>query len=83
MSRHQYTIRGVPDHIDKAVREKAATYGQSLNTVALEALERGLGLSAEATRYHDLDRLSGSWVEDLEFDRAIEQMDVIDDEKWS
>jgi plasmid stability protein len=78
----QYTLRGVPDHVDRAIRERAASDGQSLNTVALEAMERGLGLSKQVTRFHDLDHLAGSWVDDPEFDRVIAEMDVIDDELW-
>ncbi len=43
----QYTLRGVPDHVDRALRERAATYGRSLNRVALEALELGLDWSGK------------------------------------
>jgi hypothetical protein len=79
----QYTIRGVSEHIDHLVRERAAKYGKSLNTVALEALERGLGVAKEPVRHHDLDHLAGTWVEDPEFDRVVAEMDVVDDELWS
>ena len=84
-SRHkaQYTLRGVPDHVDRALRERAASYGWSLNRVALEALEQGLGLEREERRFHDLDHLAGTWVEDPAFDQAIAEMDVIDEESWS
>lgn len=79
----QYTIRGVPDAIDSVVRERAQKYGKSMNAVALEALERGLGLTADAPRFHDLDHLAGSWVKDAEFDRVIDEMDVVDDGLWA
>ena len=46
--------------------------------MALRALERGLGLAEEQPRYHDLDDLSGTWVDDPEFDRAIEAMDQVE-----
>ena len=84
-SRHttQYTLRGVPDHVDRALREKAASYGRSLNRVALEALEQGLGLEQQQRRFHDLDDLAGTWVDDPGFDRVIAEMDAIDEELWS
>ena len=50
--------------------------------MALRALERGLGLAEEQPRYHDLDDLAGTWVDDPEFDRAIEAMDQVDPELW-
>jgi plasmid stability protein len=81
--RNQYTIRGVPETIDSVVRERAQKYGKSMNAVALEALERGLGLTAESPRFHDLDHLAGTWVKDEAFDRAIDEMDVVDEELWS
>lgn len=84
MSRRQtqYTIRGVPAEVDNALRERARRYGRSLNAVALEALERGLGLTPDPARHHDLDSLAGTWVDDTGFDRAIEEMDRVDDEQW-
>ena len=78
----QYTIRGVPEHVDHALREQAARYGKSLNQVAVEAIEGGLGLSSGERRFHDLDDLAGTWVHDPEFDAAIEVMDRIDPELW-
>ena len=48
----------------------------------LDVMEKGLGLADQPARYHDLDELAGKWVEDPEFDRAIEEMDEIDPELW-
>ena len=53
-----------------------------MNEAALQALERGLDLDDRPIRRHDLDDLIGTWVEDPEFDRAIEQMDQVDRELW-
>lgn len=80
--RTQYTLRGISQDLDNALRERAERYGRSLNDVALEALERGLGLTSEPSRHHDLDHLAGTWVEDPEFNRAIEEMDRVDGELW-
>lgn len=78
----QYTIRKVPDRMDKLLRERAVEEHKSLNDAALDALAHGLGASGEPVRYHDLDDLAGSWVDDPEFDRALADMRKIDPEIW-
>ncbi|OGV68721.1 MAG: hypothetical protein A3K18_27370 [Lentisphaerae bacterium RIFOXYA12_64_32] len=78
----QYTIRGVPERLDELVRDQAHRDGQSLNTALVEALKRGLGVTAEAQRYDDLDDLAGTWVDDPEFDKAIRDLDRVDVRLW-
>ena len=78
----QYTIRKIPPHVDMELRRRADKERKSLNEVALQALERGLDLVDPPIRHHDLDDLIGTWVEDSEFDRAIEEMDQVDTELW-
>jgi hypothetical protein len=57
----QYTIRNVPDYLDAALREAARRQDKSLNEVAIEALERGAGLTMVRTRQRDLHDIAGSW----------------------
>lgn len=78
----QYTIRNVPDRTDRRLREAAVEYGTSLNSVTLQALNQGLGLSDKSVMHHDLDDLIGSWVPDSECDKALEEMDRTDPELW-
>lgn len=78
----QYTLRKVPSQVDQALRQRAREERRSLNDVAIEAIERGLGLTGKPILHHDLDDLAGTWVHDPEFDRAIEEMDQIDPELW-
>jgi hypothetical protein len=33
--------------------------------------------------HHDLDDLAGQWVEDPEFDAAVEAQDQVDESLWS
>jgi hypothetical protein len=80
--RRQYTLRRIPARLDSALRRRARQEQRSLNEVALEALERGLGLTAEPLRHHDLDDLAGTWVDDPAFDQAIAAMDQVDPELW-
>ncbi len=78
----QLTIRGVPRRVGARLRERARQEGRSLNAVAVEALARCIGLGDEEVRYSDLDDLAGTWVRDPAFDRAIADMDRIDEESW-
>jgi hypothetical protein len=78
----QYTIRDVPARLDQRLREAAAEYKTSLNKATVSALARGLGLEEEAPVHHDLDDLIGSWVQDDAFDRAMADMDRVDEDLW-
>jgi hypothetical protein len=82
MQSGQYTLRGVPGRVGARLRERAQREGRSINSVAVDALARGLGLDAEPPRYTDLDDLAGTWVDDPEFDRVIADMDRVDEEMW-
>jgi len=78
----RYTLRKIPRDVDAALRQRARQEGKSLNQVALEALSRGLGIAQAPTKFHDLDFVIGTWVEDPEFDKAIEAQRQIDPEMW-
>ena len=78
----QYTIRAVPDEIDRALRLRARQESKSLNAVVIDALARGLALDAAPARHTDLDHLVGTWQEDPDFDRAVAEFERIDDESW-
>jgi len=78
----QYTLRAVPSAIDRALRRRARQEAKSLNTVAVEALARGLELDAAPVEHTDLDVLIGSWQEDPAFDRAIADFERVDAEAW-
>ena len=78
----QYTIRAVPDAIDRALRQRARREARSLNAVVIDALARGLALDAGPARHTDLDHLIGTWQDDPEFDRAVAEFERIDDGSW-
>ncbi len=78
----QLTIRNVPRRLNAALRQKAAQAKTSMNSAAIEAMERGLGLSDEPVRHRDLDFLAGTWVEDPEFDKAVAAQRKIEPEMW-
>lgn len=78
----QYTIRSIPPHVDRALRERSTREGKSLNEVAIEALERGLDLEGHPVRRRDLGEIAGSWVRDREVDRVLDDQRKIDPDLW-
>ena len=78
----QYTIRGIPEALDQAIREKAKAEGKSLNEAAIEALADGLGVSGQAFKRRDLTDIAGTWKKDAAFEKAIADQDKIDERLW-
>ena len=83
LKRLQYTVRNVPSAVDRALRRRARNERKSLNQVLLEALAAAAGAGqAPELVFHDLDHLSGKWVEDPGFDEAIAAQDEVDVGAW-
>ena len=78
----QYTIRSVPDAIDRALRRRAKREAKRLNSVVVEALVRGLELDAKPVEHTGLDHLIGTWQDEPGFDRAIADFERIDEDAW-
>jgi hypothetical protein len=78
----QYTLRKIPRDLDKTLRRKAKQEGKSLNEVALEAMMRGANVGGGPKKFHDMDFAIGTWVEDPEFDKIMQEQDQIDPEMW-
>lgn len=79
----QYTVRAVPEHVDKALRRKAAAENKSLNEILREALIKEAGIAEPSGRFYtDLDPLAGTWLDDPGFDEAIRVQDQIDASLW-
>ena len=78
----QYTLRAIPKTLDAALRRRAKQESKSLNTVAVEALARGLDLSPTPVEFADLDSLIGSWREDPAFDNAVADFSRVDPADW-
>ncbi len=78
----QYTVRQVPEEVDRKLREQAVREGASLNYVVLDALAASTGLKDGVLEFHDLDALAGTWVEDPAFDEAMKLFDQVDEELW-
>lgn len=78
----QYTVRGVPEALDEAIRERAKAEGKSLNDVTVEVLADGLGFGKESVVYRDLSDIAGTWKKDSAVETALEAQDVIDEALW-
>ena len=79
----QYTLRKIPDDLDRALREEARKQHKSLNQVAVEALQRAVGVAGEEPiKRRDLADVVGSWVADPVIDAALEDQRRIDPELW-
>ena len=77
----QYTIRGIPLQVDRAIRTLAQKERKPLNQAVLDVLSHAMGVSSEQI-FSDLDFLVGSWIEDPEFEEAISEQSKIDQEIW-
>lgn len=80
--RSQFTVRGVPASVERALRRKARREGRSLNAILLDALAAAGAVEAGEVSHDDLDDLIGAWVEDPEFDHALEAQGQVDPELW-
>jgi hypothetical protein len=69
------TLENIPPELDAALRRKAESENKTLEEAALDAMRAGLGSSDAPIKYRDLSDLAGSWVEDPEFDAAMEEQD--------
>jgi len=77
----QYTIRGVPREVDRALRTLAHQRRLSLNRLLVEQLTDA-ALGAEQRRYRSLKDVAGKWQKDREFDRVLAEQRRIDRNLW-
>jgi plasmid stability protein len=78
----QYTIRNIPDRVDRVLRRRAREAGKSFNQVALEALVSGAGEKIKIER--DLNEVIGSLSEKeaSQLEDEIRLQHQIDPELW-
>lgn len=78
----QYTVRGISEALDRAIRHRARVEGKSLNEVAVEALTRGLGLTGNSVARRDLDDIVGTWAKDKAAEAIFGAQVRIDQSLW-
>jgi hypothetical protein len=75
----QYTIRGIPPEVDRALRKKAAQLKLSLNQLVVNELTQA---TIGRPRKADFSGLVGQWTPDPAFDEVIASQRQIDWDKW-
>jgi plasmid stability protein len=76
------TISNLPDHIGRALRDRANVEHKSLDEMAVDALARGLGVSPLREKKRDLSFLTQGPPLEPEVIRALEDQRRIDPEVW-
>jgi len=77
----QYTIRGIPQALDDALRNRARSAGKSLNEAAVEAMVEGAGLTVRRRR-RSLTDIAGTWKADKSVEAALAAQDLTDQDMW-
>ena len=75
----QYTIRGIPQEVDRALRRKAAQRKLSLNQIIVEELTAG---TTGVRKRADFRDIAGQWTPAPAFDEIIATQRQIGPEKW-
>jgi hypothetical protein len=74
----QYTLRGIPSLVDRALRERARAEGKSLNEAAIDALAEGCGVASAGRQRRHLDDLAGTWIPDRAVEAALAAQDEVE-----
>jgi hypothetical protein len=78
----QYTIRGIPLAVDRALRASARAGAKSLNEATVSALAEGAGVAGAPRKRRDLGDIAGTWTPDKARDSALAEQDRVDEERW-
>lgn len=78
----QYTLRRIPKHLDRALRQRARAQNKSLNEVAIQALMAACGVEGEPIRRRDLADVAGTWQADPVADAALRDQRQVDPDLW-
>jgi hypothetical protein len=75
----RYTIRGIPTEVDRELRRRAREKKMSLNQLLVEELRSAAGTPR---KYRSLEGIAGTWKEDPDFDRSLDEQRQIDPDLW-
>ncbi len=78
----QYTIRGIPPAVDRALRASARAGAKSLNEATVDALAEGAGVAGAPRKRRDLGDIAGTWKADKARDAALAEQDLVDEALW-
>jgi len=75
----QYTVRGVPDEVDRVLRDRAARQKISVNQLIIDELTKA---TIGRRQIADFSDLVGRWTPDKEFDEIVEGQRTVDPDDW-
>ena len=75
----QYTIRGIPQEVDRALRRKAAQRKQSLNRLIVDELTQAASGGKVRADFSDV---MGRWTANAAFDEIMAAQRQIDSDQW-
>lgn len=78
----QYTVRNIPEPVDRTLRMRAKKQGKSFNQTVVEALKQATGVSKKPIVYHNLDWFFGSGGIGHKEEAAFKAQRIIDKEAW-
>lgn len=76
----QYTVRGVPSEVDRALRDRATRQRRSINQVIIDELIKA---TVGRRQVADFSDLVGRWQPDPAFDEIVGGQRTIDPGDWS
>jgi len=76
----QYTVRGVPAEVDRALRDRAERQNISINQVILDELTKA---TVGRKQIADFSDLVGKWQPDKSFDEIVQSQRTIDADDWN
>jgi len=86
MTARNFNLRGLTPELLLVLKQEAENQRISVNSLILKMIEQGVGHVHEyiRPRYHDLDRLAGTWSEDdaQEFSLLSAPFETIDEDLW-
>lgn len=87
MQSNNFNLRGIPPEVMIYLKNEAKNKQTSVNSLLLKIIEQsiGFGRQSKKTRYHELDKLAGTWTEDegKSFEEKMKVFETIDKELWS
>ena len=81
---NQMTLRKIPSRVSDALRKLSRSRSKSMNSTALETLEKGLVITVNTRKKRDLSKFAGTWSkkEADAFDKNTAMFGQIDRELW-
>ncbi len=75
----QYSVRGIPQEVNRALRRRAAQRKLRLNQVIVDELTAGTIGARKRADFHDV---AGQWTPDPAFDEIIAAQRTVHPDKW-